>query len=200
MWEAKGYLTKQREGKVWAEASRSKPAALRSRPVLSGCEGWPATRGNRQPGGNPGCRGGVAAPEITRDEDGAPALADPETIRTLDLFIETLLGGSYADQMTADTVSKANALALKHVIAARRDGPGKWSRWRSPRRSCSRRHRSARDAWPELSEPERAPCSLRRWGVEAEKLIEALTAHVHRQLEDIGEPDADFAAAQAGDA
>ena len=59
--------------------------------------------------------------------------------------------------------------------------------------------RSARDAW--LNFPSRVGAMLAaEVGVEAEKLIEALTAHVHRQLEDIGEPDVDFAAAQAGDA
>ena len=34
-------------------------------------------------------------------------------------------------------------------------------------------------------------------GLESDKVVEALTVHVHQQLNDLGEPEADFAAHEA---
>ena len=59
--------------------------------------------------------------------------------------------------------------------------------------------RQARDAW--ISFPDRiGPVLAAELDVEPEKLVEALTAHVHQQLADMGEPENPFReAGQAAD-
>lgn len=53
--------------------------------------------------------------------------------------------------------------------------------------------RQARDAW--LNFPARiGPMLAATLGLEADKVTEALTPHVHKQISDLGEPEADFAA------
>ncbi|WP_162986963.1 hypothetical protein [Sphingomonas paeninsulae] len=57
--------------------------------------------------------------------------------------------------------------------------------------------RSQRDAW--MNFPTRVgPLLAAELGIDADKLVEALTTHVHQLLDDLGEPDADFAAQREG--
>ena len=190
-WEAKGYLVK-REGKVWAEGSdrnlehsglgRFGEVAVQRQPEAA----------TRLP-----VAAVVAAPEVARDDAGAIDFEEPETVRSLDAFVEQLLGGDYADAMTADTV-KANALALTRLLEARK-AAGQLIEVEVAEQVIFEEFRAARDAW--LNFPARIGATLAsELGVDADRLIEGLSAHVQQQLEDLGEPEPDFQAAQAGEA
>lgn len=183
-WEAKGYLTK-REGKVWAEASDRtlQHAGLgRFSEVAAGRQPAAAT-------GNPSVAAEVAAPTVARDDAGAIDFTEPETLRTLDAYVERLLSGEYPDMVEASTV-KENALALKHVLAARKEA-GRLVEVELAEQVLFEEFRAVRDAW--LGFPARiAPLMAAELGVDADRLIEGLTAHVQQQLDDLGEPEADF--------
>lgn len=132
----------------------------------------------------------------------APAAADvpaPEdaTDEFLDDFIAKLLSGSFATLSDAERV-KENALALKHLLDARRKA-GELVDVETAKGVVFEAARSARDAW--LNFPSRVgPLMAADLGVEPEPLIEALTAHVHQQLADLGEPELSFAADGEGTA
>ena len=57
--------------------------------------------------------------------------------------------------------------------------------------------RAARDAWMRF--PTRiGPLLAADLNVDADRVVEALTIHVQDQLEELGEPDADFAGQREG--
>ena len=106
-------------------------------------------------------------------------------------FLDNVLAGTYADTATAERV-KENALAAKHLLAARRDA-GHLVEIEQAEMVLFETQRSQRDAW--MNFPTRiGPLLAAEIGVDADKLVEALTVHVHQQLDDLGEPEADFSA------
>ena len=105
-------------------------------------------------------------------------------------FLDNVLAGNYADTGTAERV-KENALAAKHLIAARKDA-GSLVEIETAKLVLFETQRSRRDAW--LNFPTRiGPLLAADLGVDADKVVESLTAYVHQQLDDLGEPEADFA-------
>lgn len=112
----------------------------------------------------------------------------------LDGFVERLLAGQFATLAEAEQV-KENALALKHMLAARRDAGNLVDR-ELAETVLFEASRAARDAW--LNFPSRVgPLIAASLGVAPEPVIEALNTHVHQQLADLGEPEADFSGGQS---
>lgn len=106
-------------------------------------------------------------------------------------FLSNVLDGTYADTATAERV-KENALAAKHLISARRVA-GSLVEIETAEAVLFETQRAQRDAW--INFPTRVgPILAAELGVEADKAVEVLTAHVHQLLDDLGEPDADFSA------
>ncbi len=106
-------------------------------------------------------------------------------------FLNNVLAGTYADTATAERV-KENALAAKHLLAARKDA-GNLVEIEAAEKVLFETQRAQRDAW--LNFPTRiGPLLAAELGLEADKVVEALTVHVQQQLEDLGEPDAEFSA------
>jgi hypothetical protein len=106
-------------------------------------------------------------------------------------FLANVLAGTYADTATAERI-KENALAAKHLLAARKDA-GSLVEIEAAETVLFETQRTQRDAW--MNFPTRiGPVLAAELGIGADKVVEALTAHVHQQLEDLGEPEADFAA------
>lgn len=121
--------------------------------------------------------------------------APPDADRDVDLetdletFVARLLAGQFATLIEAERV-KENALALKHVLAARREA-GSLIEIEAAESVVFQTFRAARDAWQNW--PVRiGPLIAADLGLEADKVTEVLTAHVHQHLADLGEPAADF--------
>ena len=190
-WEARGFLVK-REGKVWVEASdrNLEHSGLgRFSSLRTGGRPPPATGHQTDHLVVEQVAGPVVATEVPRDASGNVDLDDPQAQKTLTAFVEQLLTGNYADLMTAAAV-KENALALKRVLEARREA-GRLIDLETAERVLFEAARHARDAW--LNFPTRVgPIMAAEIGADSEKLVEALSAHVHRQLSDLGEPEADW--------
>jgi len=107
----------------------------------------------------------------------------------LDRFAEHLLQGRFATTIVATQV-KENALALKHLVAARK-AAGAVVETAVAEAVLFEVTRNARNAW--LNWPsEIAPLLASDLGLEAEKVLEALTPYVHQHLEQLGEPHVDF--------
>lgn len=112
-----------------------------------------------------------------------------------DNFLDKVLSGQFADQGHAERI-KENALAAKHLLAARKDA-GNLVEIELAERVLFETQRSQRDAW--INFPTRiGPLLAAELGIEADKVVEALTAHVHQQLDDLGEPEADFTGQHSG--
>jgi hypothetical protein len=104
-------------------------------------------------------------------------------------FLTNVLAGRYSDMATAMRI-KENALAAKNLLAARRDA-GSLVEIEHAEKVLFETQRVQRDAW--LNFPVRTgPLIAAALGVEADKVVEALTVHVHQQIADLGDPDADF--------
>jgi len=104
-------------------------------------------------------------------------------------FLDNVLAGQYADTLTAERV-KENALAAKHLLAARKDA-GHLVEIEHAEAVLFETQRAQRDAW--MNFPTRiGPLLAAELGVDADKVAEALTVHVHQQLDDLGDPEADF--------
>jgi hypothetical protein len=177
-WETKGCLV-LRDGKVHVEASdqRMQHAAL-------GRFADPSTGAvNRQPKSSTV----NLAPDIAVDpETGTLDLNNPQTVFTLSAFVTQLLTGNYADAATAATV-KENALALKHVLAARKEA-GELVDLETAERTLFEAARGTREAW--MNFPSRAgPLMAAELGIETDRLVEVLSAHVHQLLADLGESE-----------
>lgn len=110
-------------------------------------------------------------------------------------FLDNVLAGQYADTIMAERV-KENALAAKHLLAARRDA-GHLVEIEQAEDVLFEIQRAQRDAW--MNFPTRVgPVLAAELGMDADKVVEALTVHVHQQLDDLGEPEADFTAKREG--
>lgn len=123
------------------------------------------------------------------------AAADNLFAEEVEDFLSKVIGGTYADTATAERV-KENALAAKHLLAARKDA-GSLVEIEVAETVLFESQRAQRDAW--MNFPTRiGPLLAAELGVEADKVVEALTVHVHQQLDDLGEPEADFSARSEG--
>ncbi|MBB3940705.1 hypothetical protein GGR39_002362 [Novosphingobium fluoreni] len=133
----------------------------------------------------------MSAPSADETEQASEELFSEE----IEGFLDQVLAGTYADTATAERV-KENALAAKHLLAARRDA-GHLVEIEQAEMVLFETQRSQRDAW--MNFPTRiGPLLAAEIGVDADKVVEALTVHVHQQLDDLGEPEADFAAKREG--
>ena len=133
----------------------------------------------------------VSAP--TADE--AAAAGEEMFSEEAESFLDNVLAGQYADTMMAERV-KENALAAKHLLAARRDA-GHLVEIEQAEDVLFEIQRAQRDAW--MNFPTRVgPVLAAELGMDADKVVEALTVHVHQQLDDLGEPEADFTAKREG--
>lgn len=109
----------------------------------------------------------------------------------LDRFAEELLRGRFATLVIATQV-KENALALKHLVAARK-AAGAVIETEIATTVVFEVTRGARDAW--MNWPSQiAPLLAADLGVEAEQVLEALTGYVQQHLEQLGDPQIDFGA------
>jgi hypothetical protein len=133
----------------------------------------------------------VSAPTAEETEQASEELFAEE----IEGFLDNVLAGTYADQATAERI-KENALAAKHLLAARRDA-GHLVEIEEAEAVLFETQRSQRDAW--MNFPTRiGPLIAAELGVDADKVVEALTVHVHQQLDDLGEPEADFTSKREG--
>lgn len=116
---------------------------------------------------------------------------DPaEVIASADDFVTDVLAGNFASYVLAERI-KENGLALKHVLAARQLA-GSLVSLETASAVLFDTHRAARDSW--LNWPVRiGPLLAAELGVDADRVTEALTAHVHQHLAQLGEPEPDFA-------
>lgn len=114
-------------------------------------------------------------------------LADSESgLRT---FIASLLAGKIRTHAEAAAL-KENALAFKHSIEALK-AAGALVEADIAQKVLFEGSRAARDQW--LNFPAKyGPKLAADLKLEPGPVVEALTAHVHRQIEELGEPDADF--------
>lgn len=104
-------------------------------------------------------------------------------------FIAEILAGRFRTTFAAERV-KENALAAKHLLAARREA-GDVVDIEIAEAVLFEQARQFRDAW--LNWPVRVgPLIAAELGVAADPVVEALKAHVQQQLDDLGEPDSDF--------
>jgi hypothetical protein len=128
--------------------------------------------------------GKSVAPSIV---DGIDAAEDSDTLE------ERLLAGNVLTKVQAEGI-KESALALKHLVAVRKEA-GQLLEAEAVERVVFEEAQKARDAW--LNFPSKvAPLLAADLGVDAGLIAEALTAHVHKQLESLGEPAFDFGAGE----
>lgn len=107
----------------------------------------------------------------------------------LQRFVAVIAAGGYSSAADAETV-KQNALALKHLLEARVKA-NELCEIGDAETILFEQARQARDTW--IAFPDQfGPLLAADLGVEAEKVVEALTAHVHQQLADMGEPENPF--------
>lgn len=127
------------------------------------------------------------AAEPTADE--VERAAEEMFSEEIESFLDNVLAGQYADTATAERV-KENALAAKHLLAARHSA-GHLVEVDHAEKVLFETQRGQRDAW--MNFPTRiGPLLAAELGLDADKVVEALTVHVHQQLADLGEPEADF--------
>lgn len=124
-----------------------------------------------------------------RVEREAPPPKQEPDLKSLEDFIDRILRGEFSTLADAEMV-KENALALKHLLEGRKKA-GELVDARAAQTVLFEEFRSARDAW--LNFPARVGSLIAaELGIDAERVVETLTAHVHRQLSDLGEPDLEF--------
>jgi len=109
-------------------------------------------------------------------------------------FVADMALGRTSTMANASTI-KENALALKHTLQALQL-QGKSIEVAVAEQIFFEEFRSCRDAW--LNFPSRiGPILAADLGIETDRLVEALTVHVHQQLNDLGVPEVHF---ESGDA
>ena len=140
----------------------------------------------------PTVRTGRAAKKMSAPSAEAVEAASEEMFsEEVESFLDNVLAGNYADTATAERV-KENALAAKHLLAARH-AAGHLVEVEQAETVLFETQRGQRDAW--INFPSRiGPLLAAELGVDADKVVEALTVHVHQQLADLGNPQADFTA------
>ncbi|MGG5811457.1 hypothetical protein [Falsiroseomonas sp. CW058] len=113
----------------------------------------------------------------------------------LDDFSRRFLAGDVPDLATSEKV-KAAAAAMKATIGAQQLG-GALVELEAAEAVLFSTFRAARDAW--LNFPAKiGPLLAADLGIEADRVVQALTPHVQQQLEALGEPEADFRARDEG--
>lgn len=172
------------EGKLTLSADSKLDAALAG-------SGWRRTNRRAAEGANKGAdTAKMSAPRA--DTRGQPV--DPATLNDTD-FIAEVLAGRYFDVAMAERV-KENGLAAKNLLAARKEA-GDVVDLEVAEAVLFEQARAFRDAWQNW--PSRvAPLIAAELGVAVEPVLEALNEHVHQQLSDLGEPEADFEDADEG--
>ncbi len=131
-----------------------------------------------------------APPARAADTIDAAELDDDEEDQAGDL-IARLLSGEVLDLAMSER-AKASALALRQMVNARRDA-GALVEIELAERVLfegARRFRDAVANWPTRV----APLLAADLDVPAEKVVEALNAHVHELLQSLGQPEPDFSA------
>jgi hypothetical protein len=109
----------------------------------------------------------------------------------LDAFARRVLAGDAPELAQSEKV-KAAAAALKGMVTARK-AAGAVIDIELAEQVLFNSARAARDAW--LNWPARVgPLLAADLNLEADRVSEALTRYVHEQLEELGEPEADFTA------
>lgn len=109
----------------------------------------------------------------------------------LDAFARRVLAGDAPDLAQSEKV-KAAAAALKGMVTARK-AAGAVVDIELAEQVLFNSARAARDAW--LNWPARVgPLLAADLNLEADRVSEALTRYVHEQLEELGEPEADYSA------
>lgn len=142
----------------------------------------PAVRTVRTPRGTP-----IKAPAPGDLAAAIDGISDKEA----DDFLVDVLAGKFRLTGEAEQI-KENALAAKHLIAARKDA-GDLVEVARAETLFFNAARSWRDIW--MGFPTRVgPLLAADLGIETDKVVEALTIHVQEQLEQLGQPSADFTA------
>lgn len=126
--------------------------------------------------------------EIDDDEDDEDDLPSDEELKD---FVENLLQGRFLSKVGAAAV-KENSLALKHWLAGLKAANAVVD-VEVAEAIFFESARAERDAW--MSFPARVgPLLAADLDVDTESVVEALTIHVQKQLEHLGEPEVDFTA------
>lgn len=128
----------------------------------------------------------------TQDGDkGGDTVLTPEPpltpdVESLSRWLEDILAGRFKALHEAEKV-KENALALKHLLEGRKKA-GELIDIQAAQNAVFEVFRAYRDGW--LNWPSKiGPLLAAELRLEAERVVEALTPHVHQQLTDLGEPD-----------
>lgn len=101
-------------------------------------------------------------------------------------FLTAVLAGEYRDTGTAEKI-KENALAAKHLLAVRKEANNLIEVERAEA-IFFEMARADRDAW--MNFPTRiGPLLAADLDLPVDRVVEALTAHVQQQLEQLGEPE-----------
>lgn len=110
-------------------------------------------------------------------------------------FIEQLLAGQFRSKVQANAI-KENALALKHLLAAQKEA-GTLVELEVAERAIFDDRRAARDAWMAFA-GRFSPLLAADLDIDGATLAEALKPYVQQQLEELGEPDLDWAGTDEG--
>jgi hypothetical protein len=160
-------------GSGWRKQNRRAAGSADKRPAAADMSAPPPRRGPAKP---------PSADEVE-------AATDELFSEEAEDFLNKVLAGEFAATGTAERV-KENALAAKHLLAARR-AAGNLVEIETAEQVLFETQRSQRDAW--VNFPTRiGPLLAAELEVEADKVVEALTVYVHQQLDDLGDPEADF--------
>ncbi|WP_086062237.1 hypothetical protein [Muricoccus roseus] len=118
-----------------------------------------------------------------------PTEDEPDEEIDLEGFQREVLAGNIPDLARSEKV-KAAAAAIRGMVSARRDADAVVEIGVAEA-VMFETFRAFRDAW--MNWPARvAPLIAADLGIEAGRVLEALTPHVQQQLEDLGEPEPDF--------
>lgn len=111
------------------------------------------------------------------------------TVTSLKEWLDRILAGDFVPLFEAEKV-KENALALKHLLDGRQKA-GELVDAQIAQNVLFEQARAFRDIllnWPAKI----GPLLAADLGLDAERVVEALTRYVHQLLGELGEPDADF--------
>lgn len=140
-------------------------------------------------------RHGNRHPVPTADTVSAPVRTPPGDDIDLDDFSRRFLSGDIPDLATSEKV-KAAAAAMKATLGAQQLG-GSLVEMETAEAVLFDTFRASRDAW--LNFPAKVGALLAAdLGLEADRVVQALTPYVQQQLEDLGEPAADFSPRDQG--
>ncbi|WP_295541059.1 hypothetical protein [uncultured Pseudacidovorax sp.] len=169
-----------KDGRATAAAQKSKPGASKPTPPASKpADGKPAADDGWKTAES-GARRKPPAGEMAPRDDETPQQAAERIVRTL---------GADMGLEEAKRV-KENYLALLNKLEYE-EKDGALVSIDVAKKILFEAARAARDAW--LNFPARiGPMLAADLGLEADKVTEALTPHVHKQVADLGEPSADF--------